>query len=153
MNTLVKGTLAVLGAAAFAAPALAQFGGPPAPPNTGVPLFAKMTGHAERPNPGDATGGGQFTVVVDPPKGTACYMFFGVKGIGNFTAAHIHSGGPDAAGPPVVVLETPQGGTGGGCAQVTADVANALIANPGGYYVNVHSAAFPQGAVRGQLAR
>ena len=35
MDRLVKATLAVLGTLALAAPAAAQFGGPPAPPNTG----------------------------------------------------------------------------------------------------------------------
>jgi hypothetical protein len=28
-----------------------------------------------------------------------------------------------------------------------------IIANPAGYYVNIHNADFPGGAVRGQLAK
>ena len=143
MRNLTKGTLAVLGAAALAVPAAAQFGGPPPPPNTGVPLYAKLTG---------GSGSGNATVVVDPPKGTVCYLI-NVAGLENVTAAHIHTGGPGENGPPVVPLETPEGGTSGGCAQVTAEVSAALLANPGGYYLNVHTRAFPGGAIRGQLLK
>jgi hypothetical protein len=38
---------------------------------------------------------------------------------------------------------------------VTVDptIAQAILKNPHKYYFNVHTAAFPNGAVRGQLAR
>jgi hypothetical protein len=147
MRRFTQGTMAFLGAAALAgalaAPAAAQFGGPPPPPNTGVPLFAKLVG---------GSGAGHVTVVVDPPKGTACYLM-NVSGLTGVTAAHIHTGGPGETGGPVVTLEAPEGGTSGGCAQVSAEVSAALLANPGGYYVNVHTRTFPQGAIRGQLQK
>jgi len=38
-----------------------------------------------------------------------------------------------------------------GCARVSKSRAEALNANPGNFYVNVHTAALPNGAVRGQL--
>ena len=143
MRTLVKGTLAALGALAIAGPVSAQFGGPPPPPNTGVPLFTTMTG-------GD--GQGRITVVVDPPKGTACYIM-NVSGLDGVTAAHIHTGGPGENGSPVVMLAAPTDGTSGGCVPIAADVAAALLANPGGYYVNVHTQQVPNGAIRGQLTK
>jgi hypothetical protein len=143
MRILTKAALATLGALAIAVPAAAQFGGPPPPPNTGVPLYARMTGGA---------GGGNVTVVVDPPKGTACYIM-NVWGLQDITAAHIHKGGPGETGAPVVPLATPTDGTAGACVPVTAEVSAALLANPGGYYVNVHTRAFPQGAIRGQLSK
>ena len=37
------------------------------------------------------------------------------------------------------------------CTTLTAAQANAIKANPGGFYVNVHNGAFPNGAIRGQL--
>jgi hypothetical protein len=143
MHPLMKATLTGLGALAIAVPAAAQFGGPPPPPNTGVPLYAKMVG---------GQGEGNITVVVDPPKGTACYLM-NVTGLENVTAAHIHIGGPGEDGRPVVPLDAPTDGSSGGCAQVTDQVAQALLANPGGYYVNVHTRALPNGAIRGQLSK
>jgi hypothetical protein len=143
MHSVLKGILAVVGVLALAGPAAAQFGGPPPPPNTGVPLFTHLTG---------GSGDGHATVVVDPPKGTACYIV-NVGGLPDVTAAHIHLGGPGENGRVVVPFDTPDGGTAGGCAQVTAEVAQALIANPGGYYVNVHTRQFPAGAIRGQLMK
>ena len=138
---LLIATAAMGGLAAL--PAAAQFGGPPPPPNTGVPLFTSLTGGA---------GSGSVTVVVDPPKGTVCYIM-NVAGLDNVTAAHIHKGGPGENGPPVVPLEAPAGGASGGCVPVTAEVSAALLANPGGYYVNVHTQALPSGAIRGQLTK
>ena len=142
MNTLAKGTLVALGVL-VAAPASAQFGGPPPPPNTGVPIYADLDG-------GNADG--QITVVVDPPKGTACYIM-NVKGLDGITAAHIHRGGPGETGSPVLTLETPADGSSGACANVAADLSAALLDNPSAYYVNVHTRTQPNGALRGQLTK
>ena len=40
-----------------------------------------------------------------------------------------------------------------GCVEVDRDLAEAIAADPRGYYVNVHNAEFPGGAIRGQLRR
>ena len=141
MRRVLKGTLVALSALALAVPAAAQFGGPPGPPNTGVPVYAGLTG---------GVGYGNITVVIDPPKGTACYIM-NVQGLENVTAAHIHIGGPGETGRPVVPLEAPEGGTSGACAPIAAELSAAILANPAGYYVNVHTRTFPNGAIRGQL--
>jgi len=148
----LKAATAALGALALAAPAAAQFGGPPAPPNTGVPFSANLTSWAEVPGPGNGQGSGRVTVVVDPPKGQLCYMFFDVYGIGTPTAAHVHVGAAGAAGNPVATLQPPVGGSSSGCQPIAADLAQAIVSNPAGYYVNVHTAEFPNGALRGQLS-
>mgnify|MGYP006201298205 CR=1 FL=1 len=78
------------------------------------------------------------------------------------TAAHIHTGAAGSNGGPVVNLALTPGeitlATGGGTITkngITVSVAdaNAMIANPAGFYFNAHTAANPGGAVRGQLAR
>jgi len=78
-------------------------------------------------------------------------------------AGHIHSGAAGASGPPVVPLPISQAApivspTGSvmltiSNVPVTADAANAILANPGGFYFNLHSALNPVGVVRGQLAK
>ena len=128
------------------------FGGPPAPPNTGVPLNANLVGFTEVPGPGDGAGSGRVTLVVDPPQQRVCHMFFGVRTTDTPTAAHIHTGAAGAAGGPVVTLQAPADGSGSGCQDIAADLAQALVSNPEGYYVNVHTALVPQGAIRGQLS-
>ena len=94
-----------------------------------MPLYARLTG---------GSGSGNITVVVDPPKGTACYIM-NVARLTDVTAAHIPTGGPGEPGAPVVTHNAPTEGTSGGCVQVTPEVSAALLANPGGYYVNVHT--------------
>jgi len=143
MRMVLKASFAVLGLVAIAAPALAQFGGPPAPPNTGVALYARLTG---------AAGGGAATVVIDPPKGTVCYLV-NVGALANVTAAHIHVGAAGANGAVAVPFDAPEGGTTGGCAPIAAELSAAILANPGGYYVNVHTRTQPGGAIRGQLVK
>lgn len=70
------------------------------------------------------------------------------------TAAHIHIAPRGVAGPIVQGLfTTPQAGdrvmqTG---EFTNPDLLAALRANPGNYYVNVHTNACPPGAIRGQL--
>ena len=74
--------------------------------------------------------------------------------IGTPLAAHIHQAPIGANGPIKVTLNAPA--TGGadaskGCTTLSTTLANAIKANPRGFYVNVHTATFSGGAVRGQL--
>ena len=113
----------------------------------GGSLHATLTGKTEVPK-GDPDG-----------KGTAEIKFTGAKvcweittsKVGTIVAAHIHKGGPGVAGPVVV----PFGKTfkPKGCFTSTAALVAAIQKNPGGYYVNVHNAKYPGGALRGQLRK
>ena len=80
-----------------------------------------------------------------------------------FIAGHIHSGAAGVNGPPVVdtglsvaaPLLTPTGSlliTLSGI-PVSNEVAQAINANPTGYYFNLHSPLNPGGVIRGQLVK
>ncbi|HYI34727.1 MAG TPA: CHRD domain-containing protein [Glaciibacter sp.] len=115
-----------------------------------VPLsFTTLTGAAEVPGPGDPDGRGFAVVRWNADNGTICYNVF-VRRIAPATAAHIHVGDENTAGPVVQPLEAPTDGYSAGCVDNDA-LAAALDANPDNYYVNVHNADYPAGAVRGQL--
>lgn len=101
---------------------------------------------------GDPKGGGSATVKVDADKGEVCYKAT-ATGIAPATMAHIHKAPAGANGPVVVPFAAPKDNVSEGCATVAKDVAAAIAADPAGYYVNVHNAAFPGGAVRGQLGK
>ncbi|WP_210481741.1 CHRD domain-containing protein [Naasia sp. SYSU D00948] len=111
--------------------------------------FTRLTGAAEVPGPGDPDGRGFAFVRWNTDNGMICYNLF-VRRIAPATAAHIHVGDENTAGPVVQELEAPTDGYSSGCVDNDA-LAAALDANPDNYYVNVHNAEYPAGAVRGQL--
>jgi CHRD domain len=119
-------------------------------------LFAVMTGRKEvdaqgNRRVGDPDGRGSFTAIVD---GTQLCFGMTVTNVDQPIAAHIHKGRPNVAGPIVVPLTQPATGDPGassGCVTVDPTLAAAILKNPHKYYVNVHTAAFPGGAARGQL--
>ena len=89
---------------------------------------------------------------VNAGQGQVCYTLT-VTNIDSATLAHIHRGGVEAAGPVVVNFDPPADGSSDGCATVERSLAQELIRTPDAFYVNIHNAAFPNGAVRGQLSR
>jgi hypothetical protein len=151
MEEFAMKTLAAFSAAAFSA-ALASGAAPSAAQEGGRPFTVQMTGAAERPGPGDPDGTGTATFRVNPGQERICYTLT-VADIEPATAAHIHIAPPSDAGPIVVPLEAPTDGSSEGCAPVSRALALEIIRNPGAYYVNVHNAPYPRGAVRGQLSR
>jgi hypothetical protein len=131
---------------------------------------AYLTGQAEidpvdgRPDAGDPDAKGSANLLfVD--ESTVCYGFM-LKGADAPTNVHIHKGVAGQNGP--IVLEfanvpkdasgAPNGnpGTSSGCKTAATPEEQAAITrirrNPPGYYVNMHTGPFPDGAVRGQLA-
>lgn len=126
--------------------------------STNKAVFAVLDGRSEvnaetgRRNAGDRNGAGSFSAILD---GRRLCWGIQVKNIADPSAAHIHRGRPNQAGPVVQALEAPTAGdpgTSGGCTTVSARLARDLLRNPAKYYVNVHNADFPGGAVRGQLS-
>jgi hypothetical protein len=120
------------------------------PPGGLFALSASLTGGAEVPGPGDPDGFGFARLTVDLTTGEICYRL-SVARVDDITASHIHVGGPGVAGPVVVPLDPPVTGLSTGCVNADPALAADIVANPGGYYINVHSAEHAPGAVRGQL--
>lgn len=109
---------------------------------------AQLSGAAEVPGPGDADGSGFAVVTIT---GTTLRYVVWTQNIGAPTAAHIHIGSATVAGPVSIGFDVAM--LTNGSIPITSELANAIIANPSNYYVNVHNAEFPGGAVRGQLSR
>ena len=122
-------------------------------------LFADLNGRNEldattlQPGAGDLDGFGSASFTIDGDQ--LCFGFT----VGNLDApgaAHIHKGRKFENGPIVVPLTQPSGGDPGassGCVKVDTALLADIEAHPRAYYANVHTSAFPSGAVRGQLKR
>jgi len=137
-------TNALLAAAAAAALAL---GG--AAPATAAPAIPLNNGQE---TPGAQSGAhGFFSYVIDGNE--LCYTLDVERLSAPAVAAHIHVGPRNVAGPVVVPLVVPAATDFEVSACTTADagVLAAIAADPGAYYVNVHTPNFPPGEVRGQL--
>lgn len=111
---------------------------------------AKLTG-AQEVGGGDPDGSATAEVSVARNLDRICYDINGIQGIGAITAAHIHRGAAGENGPPVVPLTTaPEGGF-KGCVDAPDWLQDAMKSNFNGYYVNIHTGEYPNGAIRGQL--
>ena len=139
---MVRNALFIVGAAGLGlAPGVAMAGS--------VTLVATLDGASETGG-GDPDGTGRFSAEFDPDTGDVCYVLVADK-ISKPTAAHIHSGAAGTDGGPVLTIEV-TGPDGDMCMAAEPDVLKPIVATPSAYYVNVHTADFPKGAVRGQLA-
>ena len=114
-------------------------------------LSAKMDGKSESPA-GDPKASGDAMLHVDTGKNQVCYQL-SVHDV-SAVAAHIHKGAAGASGPVVLPFKAPDAsGKAADCVNADPALVTDLVANPGNYYVNVHSAEFKAGAIRGQLTK
>jgi hypothetical protein len=122
----------------------------------GRPFTVQMNGHNEvnaagTPDQGDPDGTGTARLMLNEGQSRVCYEFT-VHNIAAPAAAHIHRAPPTAPGPVVVPL--PPGSTLKGCTEnVSPALIKDIIQHPEDFYVNVHNADFPAGAIRGQLGK
>jgi predicted Ser/Thr protein kinase len=109
-----------------------------------VMLSGDMSMQAGSSMPKPGTGTADVTIT-----GTKICWTFKLTGVDQPTVAHIHQGKSNQSGAVVV----PLGGTykPAGCTTASSKTAKAILANPSGYYANVHTVKYPDGAVRGQL--
>lgn len=119
-------------------------------------LFGALSGAQERGpegqrGVGDRDGRGSASAVVE--RGRLCFALT-VKNLDDPVAAHIHRGRRGQNGPVVIPLEAPKAGdpgTVGGCVDVRSTLARQVLRRPERFYWNVHTRAYPNGAIRGQV--
>jgi hypothetical protein len=112
---------------------------------------ATLSGSDEVP-PVTTTGTGSVTATLDGTTFSLSGSYSNLSGAA--TAAHVHTGAVGVNGPILFNLTAAEGvyagsGTLSGTQSLTSDQINTL--NTGGLYVNVHTAANPNGEIRGQL--
>jgi hypothetical protein len=101
---------------------------------------------------GDPDGRGVAAVGID---GGATRYYIWVTSVAEPTAAHIHEGAAGSIGEVVIDLEASFTEVANGVFVAHGEVNNgstaSVLADPGGFYVNVHNGEFPSGAIRGQV--
>jgi hypothetical protein len=107
-----------------------------------------LTGSQE--TSGGSGGSGVFQFQLLPSRGLLCYSLTW-SDIGTPTASHIHKAPRGKAGNVLIVLSGTAPVAHSGCRQAPKSVLVAIGKDPGAYYVNVHTAQYPMGAIRGQL--
>ena len=110
-------------------------------------LSATLSGAVEVPK-GSPTGKGTASVTITGTK--VCWKFV-FSGIGKPLASHIHKAPKGKAGPVVVPFGSAFKAS--GCTTTSAALAKAITSTPSAFYVNIHTAKYPAGALRGQLAK
>ena len=113
---------------------------------------ALLTGANETPNPADPDGVGFAVFTLDPGAGTISFTAY-AQNIAAPTASHIHRGAAGVTGPVVIPFNKPfnSGVSSDTLTGIAAGLMTDIIANPPGYYFNIHNADFPGGAIRGEL--
>jgi hypothetical protein len=137
--------------------------------NQTVTLTARLSGAQEVP-PADPDGSGKAEVEIDVEAGQVCFDIKSLSDTGTPNRGHIHAGAAGVNGPIVVPffeLRIPPADPGApasdprndaledgrlqDCVSADPAVLAQIVANPAGYYVNVHNARFPGGSLRCQL--
>ncbi len=109
----------------------------------------KLMGIAETP-PGAPNGVGD-AVIAFHGSSVVCWRFAHLHGFTAATFAHIHIGAKGKSGNIVAPLSTAPRLHHHGCVPVSPSLVKAIEHSPNDYYVNIHSAHYPGGAVRAQL--
>lgn len=113
---------------------------------------AGLNGANETPNPADPDGVGFAVINIDQAAGSITFIAY-AQNIASITASHIHRGAAGITGPIIIPFNQPftNGVSSGTLNGIAPSFLAEVIANPPGYYFNVHTTDFPGGAIRGQL--
>ena len=112
---------------------------------------AYLIGANEAP-PADPDGVGFAVINIDQGAGTITFTAY-VQNVAAISASHIHRGAAGVNGPVIIPFNQPftNGVSSGTLTGIAPSLLAEVVANPPGYYFNVHNADFPGGALRGQL--
>ena len=143
-------------AGAIAEQVVFDFGGPPPP----AYFAALMLGDYEVGTEGDPDGTGSLAFIAPPTDNGEWCINFEAQDLGEITGAHVHIGVAGVNGGILLDLDISGVPQVPGwhnlkvlmkCIAVPAEVQDAIVADPGGHYVNFHTDEYPAGAVRGQI--
>jgi len=125
----------------------------PGPASAGVKRFMTVINGAQETPANGSTAIGNGVVTYDTKTKTLCYYLSYIGALaGGEILAHIH--GPAAPGTPAgIILALPLGSPKTACVVNPAAPFNKADLFKGLYYVNIHSAGFPAGEIRGQILR
>jgi len=115
----------------------------------GRPLSADLSWDNENPPATGTTATGSAHFTLNQGQEEICFNIETSGLSGPLLADHIHVGEAGINGGVVVNL----GGALDGCVSADGDLIKTIRQNPGGYYVNLHTALNPGGEVRGQLSK
>ncbi len=123
------------------------------PTSGGVAIEVDLLGVAEQPEPADPNGSGTATIRLRAGQPRLCFALSVSELTLPASGAHVHRGTAEENGPVVVPLAAPgASGSSSGCVAAGRDLVGQILGNRSGFYVNVHTTDFPNGAVRAQLA-
>lgn len=112
---------------------------------------ANLTG-AQEVGPGDPDGSATAEVTVTDEFNQICYDVKDIRNIDTITGMHIHRGRAGTNGPVVLTLTKSNEGSWKGCKGRAEWLEDSIERNFSNYYVNIHTTAYPDGAIRGQLS-
>lgn len=150
MLSMTKTAVVALSSAALIGAVSATY--PPTTTYT-VPLSGAAESNFAHPlgGTGDLNGSGSVRLTLDPARKQVCYDF-SLSGLSTPLMAHIHEGRPLENGQPVVTLFTGPGAKLDGCVTWLHGQLAEIVAHPSGFYVDLATTEYPDGALRGQLA-
>lgn len=113
---------------------------------------ANLTG-AQEVGGGDPDGSATAEVTVSDELNQICYDVKNIRNLDPITGMHIHHGAAGTNGPVVMALTKSNEGSWKGCKGRAEWKEDAIEQDYTNYYVNIHTAPYPNGAIRGQLGR
>ena len=116
---------------------------------------ARLAGANEVPAKTNSDLRGRAQITINLSKNVLCWDLEYSTATQQVTAAHIHVGDAGANGPVKFGFFNPPPSNppfpNEGCRSADPALLQAIAANPGHYYVNIHTTLYPGGAARGQL--